>query len=370
MSQQVKLLLEAIRRVWKIAIIVAVVYVALSLAFYWAETTQPCVVSLAAPPACDPHSQLSIGDALWWGIVTLSTVGYGDIVPHTIIGRFIGSGLMVFQIAFLGYLLSVILGAVTETRLKAFRGEMGTEMKGHVVVAGFSLVGKSAIRELLVAKQPTAIICEHQDQVALAREMGKEDALFVCFGNTNSEDTLRRANVQEAHSIIFCTEDDTANLIGSLLVHSLWPEVRVVVSVRRPELRRTLKSAGVTYVASPDDMGGRLCSSAAFRPEVAAAVEDLTTATYGADIQQFRVSGSSPIVGLHLPEAEKKIRDATGCLIIGIITPKPHPNGFEYETAINPPTNVQFTDGTFVLLVGSLENLTRFEKWYGIPQGR
>lgn len=344
---------------------VVIVYFALSLGFWWAETTTACAFFCPAPP-------LTLGDGLWWGIVTLSTVGYGDIVPHTVLGRVMGAGLMVFQIAFLGYLLSVILGAVTDVRLKALTGSLGTDMKEHIVVCGFSQVGKASVRELLASGQKVAVVCEEQNEIALVREMGKEDQIFACHGSVNAEETLIRANVAQAHAIIFCTLDDTTNLIGALLTRSQWPNVRVVVSVRRPELRRTLKTAGVTYVASPDDMGGRLCSSAAFKPDVALAVEDLTTATYGADIQEYKVLASSPIAKLTLPEAEKKIRDSTDCIVIGIIHPTgaPADDGPEYQSVINPPRTTKFEVGSLVLVVGSLENLTRFEKWYGLPQGR
>jgi voltage-gated potassium channel len=365
-----RIALDAIRTVWKVAVVVVILYFALSIGFYWAETTQPCVYSLNEGQTC--HN-LSLGDGLWWGIVTLSTVGYGDIVPHTVLGRTMGAGLMVFQIGFLGYLLSVILGAVTDVRLRALTGSLGTEMKEHVVVCGFSLVGRSAVRELLASNQKVAVVCEEQSDIQLARQMAKEDALFVCHGSVNNEETLQRANAAEAHAIIFATEDDTTNLIGALLVRSLWPKVRVVVSVQRPELRRTLKTAGVTYVASPADMGGRLCSSAAFRPEVASAVEDLTTATYGADIQEFRVLPTSPIANLTLRDAESKIRSSTDCIVVGIIRPIPGAtaaDGPEYESVINPPPSAKFDPGTLVLIIGGLDNLAKFEKWYGIPQGR
>lgn len=367
-SRTLRILSEALRRVWKVAVVVVLAYFAFSLGFYWAENNEPCLSEYAGCHSTNP----SLGDSLWWGIVTLSTVGYGDIVPHTLAGRGFGAALMIFQIGFLGYLLSVILGAVTEARLKALLGTMGTDFRNHVVVVGAGLVGKATIRELLAGGQKVAVVCENQDDVAPTRELGKESDIFVCHGSANSEETLSRANLGDAHAVVFCTEDDTTNLIGSLLTRSLYPKVRVVVSIRRPELRRTLKTAGVTYVASPEDMGGRLCASAAFRPEVALAMEDLTTATYGADVQEYRILPNSPVAHLPLGEAERKVRAATDCLILGIVRPTGHQatDGLEYQTEINPPSTARFEPGMLLLVVGSLANLQRFEKWYGIPQGR
>ncbi|MDE1879849.1 MAG: NAD-binding protein [Euryarchaeota archaeon] len=372
MGRNLRLVVETVRKVWKVAILVVIVYFGLSLAFYWAETTQPCIYSQTVGPLCNAqnHSTLSLGDALWWGIVTLSTVGYGDVVPHTVIGRAMGAGLMVFQIGFLGYLLTVILGAVTETRLKVALGSMGTDMKDHVVVAGYSMVGKAAVRELLAGQRAVAVICESQNDVPLVRELGTEERVFACFGNVTSEESFKRAGTDGAFAIIFASTSDTDNLIGALTARALYPEIRVVVSISRPELRRTLEAAGVTYIASPDDMGGRLCASAAFRPEVASTFEDLTTATYGADVQEYRVTERSPIANLRLPEAEGKVRGATDCLIMAIARPTGKGSGPGYQTIINPPSTTRFEVGTLVLVVGSLENLRRFEKWYGIPQGR
>ena len=368
-ERNIRILTDMIRRVWKVVIVVVLVYFGLSTAYYWVENNTPCLYSLTNAPTCH---QLQFADALWWGIVTLSTVGYGDIVPHTLWGRVIGAVLMIFQIGFLGYLLSVILGAVTETRLKVLLGSMGTDMRGHVVVAGYSAVGKAAVRELIASKQSVAVICENQEEVPLVQALGVEGQVFGCYGSINSEEAFRRANVGDCEAVIFTTEDDTNNLIGALNVRAIYPKVRVVVSVRRVELRHTLKAAGVTYVATPSDMGGRLCASAAFRPDVATAVEDLTTATYGADIQEYQVRPNSPIVGLTFAQADAKVRAGTGCILIGIIRAKGELAGGdrEYETAINPPVTVRFDPGTLALVVGSLENLGRFEQWYGIPQGR
>lgn len=357
---------ETVQKTWKIVLVVAVVYVALSLAFWWAETTQPCIESLSNAPACH---QLSLGDALWWGIVTLSTVGYGDIVPHTLLGRAVAGGLMVFQIGFLGYLLTIIISAVTETRLKLLTGSMGSDMKGHIVVGGWNNVGKSAVRELLAAEQKVAVIAGSQEDIATIRTLGSEDEIFACMGEITSEETLRRAGVGDAFAVIFCVNDDTENLIAALNVRTLYPTVRVVASVKRTELRRTLRAAGVTYVASPDDMGGRLCSSAAFRPEIALAVEDLTTATYGADIQEFAIRPGSTVAGLPLPQAEAKVREASDCLIIGVARPTGQA-GEDYSTIINPPASTKLEAGQYLLVLGSLENLDRFAKWYGVPQGR
>jgi Trk K+ transport system NAD-binding subunit len=137
--------------------------------------------------------------------------------------------------------------------------------------------------------------------------------------------------------------------------------------VSRPELKNTLKAAGVTYVASPSEMAGRLCADAAFRPEVANMVEDLTTTEYGADMEEFILTDRTPISTQHLPDAEALVRKASDCIVIGYA--RPAADG-EFTTTLNPPSTFQFRPGDALIVVGTLRNLHRLQQWIGVPQGR
>jgi Trk K+ transport system NAD-binding subunit len=174
-------------------------------------------------------------------------------------------------------------------------------------------------------------------------------------------------NISTARSVIVCTPDDTQNLVAALNIRAMAPDLRIVVSVSRPELKSTLKTAGVTYVASPADMGGRLCADAAFRPDVANAVEDLTEASLAADMSEFRLSTKTPISTQTLLETERVVREATDCLVIGYA--RPAPDG-EYQMMLNPPSTFRFQPGDMILVIGQLENLHRMQKWMGVHQGR
>jgi Trk K+ transport system NAD-binding subunit len=114
-------------------------------------------------------------------------------------------------------------------------------------------------------------------------------------------------------------------------------------------------------------MGGRLCASAAFEPDVAYALEDMTQGDFKSDILEFLVRETTPIVRQTIGEAEILIRKHTGCLLIGYA--RPGANG-EFENFVNPPTNVPLQPGDALLVIGSLENVKRFRHWYGIDQGR
>ncbi|MCI4369444.1 MAG: potassium channel protein, partial [Thermoplasmata archaeon] len=309
----------------------------------------------------------TIFDSMYWSIVTLGTVGYGDVVATNSAAKVLTSGVIATQIFLLAYLLSMIMTAVGEESQRRALGTYGTQMKGHIVVLGYSAVGRAAVRELLLQGQTVAVVTDRAEDVPNIRTLAEERRIFVTYGPPAETEMLQRVNVPEAHSVIVCTADDATNLIGSLNVRALSPSVRIVVSVGRPELRDTLRAAGVTYVASPADMGGRLCASAAFEPDVANAIEDITAADIRSDIQEYVLGERTPISRTSFGEAEALVRHHTGCILIGCA--HKGANG-EFVALVAPPPDRPLAPGDAIIIVGSIENSRRFHTWFGVEQGR
>lgn len=341
---------ELLRRIWRFVALFGAVYVLAAVLFYFLEA-----------------GKYSVLTSFYWAIVTLSTVGYGDVVPTGDNARLMTTVLLFGQIFLGGYLTSVIASTVIEESQKEALGTLGTDLQGHIVVLGYSTVGRAAVRELLEQEQKLAVVTETAEQVANVRSLKGGSDLFVTYGPAAEIDILKRANVPRAHAVIVCTPDDATNMIATLNVRSLAPGARVVVSVGRPELRETLRSAGVTYVASPSDMGGRLCASAAFEPDVAAALEDISAADVQSDMQEYLMTTSTPISNQTFEEAEQLVRDHGGAILIGYA--KPLPDG-EYEMILNPPGTDRLAPGGAIILLGKIGNLQKFRHWYGSDQGR
>ncbi len=346
-----KYLAQLIRRIAPFLTVFAAVYIATSLVFYFLERS----------------SGMTLFNSFYWAIVTISTAGYGDIVPNNTAAKVDAMATLFIQIFLLGFLISVISTTVASEQQKRSLGLLGTDLKDHIVVLGYSSVGKAAVRELLGQEQRVAVVAQTAEEVPNIRALAPEDRLYVTYGAAAERDILERANVSKAHSVIVCTNDDAANMIAALNIRAIAPAMRVVVSVGHPELRDTLRSAGVTYVASPADMGGRLCASAAFEPDVATALEDLSAGDVRSDIQEYRLSEHTPLTGLPFDRAAAEVRQHTGCLLIGYA--RPGPNG-EYATFVNPPADAALSPGDAVILLGVLANTARFRHWFGVDQGR
>jgi voltage-gated potassium channel len=307
----------------------------------------------------------NFGDALWFTAVTLSTVGYGDLYPVTTGGRIIGVGLIFFTIIFLGFMLSSIASTVMEANLMVAFGMKATKFSGHTIVCGWSPIGKVALTELLYANKKIAIITENQEEVSNIRMIGHRKDLSVIYGDPSNDEVLLRAGTKRARTVIICTEDDTKNLIVSLHIKKVNPKCRIIVSIRREELRKTLEVAGVTYILSPFQMSGRLVASAAFEPEVAKFVEDVSTATRGYDLQQFSIDANTPAAGKFIGVFSEELKTKTNTTLVAIS--KPHKG--RMSLIPNPDAKIKINSGDILVILGTNDQLDHTSKYLGLRQG-
>ena len=358
-----------IKRIWKLIVIFLVVFLLSSVAFFVFEYEDPAErdENYSGPD--------DFGDSFWYSIVTLSTVGYGDRYPVTTQGKVASFFLIVFTFTFLGAMIGSITDAFNEARKRELLGMDGTDFTGHVVICGWTNIGKVTLDELMATEQRTVVITDDEDEITKIRDSGDKKYLYTVFGDYKNPKGLKRANIDEAKTIVIATDDDTESLIISLTVKDINPDARMIVSINNDELKNTLYSAGVTYVSSPTEMAGRMVASAAFEPEVARFVEDITTSTSGYDVQQFVISSTSFAKGMSVAKFQKKMQEMNGPLLVALgkynlKDRKDKGNPKNWKLITNPSSSLNIDQNDIVVVIGNSDENGRLARSLKSKQGR
>lgn len=308
-------------------------------------------------------------DSLYWSLVTMTTVGYGDIHPTTNVGKAISVILASSGVIIYAYLGSVIISLVVESNLAGVFGLDKCKYEDHFVICGWTKISEIALDELLLEDNQVAVITEEKDEIPDIKRKGSKKKIFPIYGDPSKMEILNQAGVDRANVVILCMDDDSKNLITALHIKDINTDARIIVKTDRSELKETLEIAGVTFVATPFEMSGRLIASAAFEPDVADLVEDITTATNeeGYDLQEFRVKKGK---GGTVRKVAGKIRENTSASLVGVSKKKEVKGSIEWKQYPNPDSQLKINPGDAVILLGNDEQLKRASSYLGVKQGR
>jgi voltage-gated potassium channel len=332
---------------------------------------------------------VSVFNGLYWGIITISTIGYGDIVPTNEVSKVFAIILALSTIGIIGYVVSAISSLALQAREEEMLGLDGTKFEGHVLVLGWTPVAQVALQELLQVGRKVAIMTRQQEQLTeirtfvahllgsarenpdLKAHLSAESDVFVALGDYAQGAALKLLNLPKASEAIVASDDDARNVMTALILKELAPHLRVVVSVMREELRETLHAAGVTYVISPSELGGRMVAAAAIQPEIAQTFDDLTTTSYHYRMDEFPLTAPNPLVGLEFDAASDRVRAETGATLVGVARPRPRDGGKRiFDVVLSPPAGTRLEAGWYVLILSGADQIQKLRSWIRVPPGR
>jgi len=317
------------------------------------------------------EDEMSLGSSLYWAVITMTTVGYGDISPESAGGKIVSGILSCVGILLYGYLGAMIMYIVMESSLSGVFGMNKCKYEDHFLICGWTDLSEIVLLELLADKRQVAVITEEQDDVPMIKRMEEDGNVFPIFGDPSKAEILEQANLKEAAVVVLAMEDDSKNLITTLHVKEENPKARIIVKTSRAELKKTMKIAGVTYVVTPHVMAGRLIASAAFEPEVANFVEDVTSATDvgGHDLRQYTISQAR---AGSIGELSKQLRQKSNTTLVGIARKKAKEGtGIEqWVVHPNPRDTEKVKAGDVIILLGNDEEFEKAEEFLGTKQGR
>jgi voltage-gated potassium channel len=250
------------------------------------------------------NTPISLGDAFYYATVSLSTTGYGDIVPVTPQARLLTTVVITpLRLLFLIVLVGTTVELLTERSRQAVRIERWrSRVRDHTVVVGYGTKGRAAVETLLGdGRQPTDIVVVDTDRTRL--DAASALGLVTVTGNATRSSVLRIAGLQQASAIVVATNRDDTAVLVTLTARELAPDVRIVAAVRESENVHLLRQSGANSVIVSAETAGRLLGMATTTPSVVEVVEDLLTPDAGFAISERPVEesevGGSP---RHLPD--------------------------------------------------------------------
>ena len=205
-------------------------------------------------------------DAVYFTVVTYSTLGYGDMLPQSANAKWFAISMVSVGIGSFVTALTVLLGPLIENRLKGVFAVVSKFQKSvdHIVVCGYTKVTESIVDELRTRQVPFLIIDGREDFVAHLKNSG----LDVLQGDPTERAVLEQANLSSAAAVIAATDSDATNTLVALTACTLREageqhKFRIIVRIEDEENIAKVQSIGVDEIISPSTLGGRLMAQRA-----------------------------------------------------------------------------------------------------------
>ncbi len=302
--------------------------------------------------------QSSFGDCLYMSVITLSTVGYGEVIPMTTATRFFASVLILFGMGSLIYFGSTVVAFWIELDVRQVRRRKRMEktisnLNDHVVVCGVGTTGNHVIRELISNKTPFVLIDNNKERIEeLEKSLGgdSQTLLHIC-GDATEDRVLEEAGLKRAHGLVAALPSDKDNLYIILSARQANPNLRIIARATEKDATSKMKHAGADRIVSPNLIGGLRMASEMIRPQV---VEFLDIMMRDMDqktrIEQVVLPESSPLVGKRLKETN--IRRATDVLVIAV-------RNKAGKYIYNPGPDTVLSEDSTLIVLGSIESVIR-----------
>jgi voltage-gated potassium channel len=294
-------------------------------------------------------------DAIFLTVITISTVGYSEIIELGDAGR------MVSVAVILTGVISVSVTAIAAAEL-LFEGHIRRAIEGrrmqrsieslrdHVIICGFGRVGMRVAQEMADNGAPFVIVDKDPDKVA-----GMESVhYFHIDGDATEELVLEAAGLDRARAVVAAVNSDADNVLITLTAKGLNPGVEVIARTKADENEGKLRRAGADRVIAPTTIGGRRIGQLLTRPVVADFLDRVAAGGVDILLDEVPVRGGSDLAGKTLRDVG--IRQRYGCTVIAVRS------GAEMDT--HPDPDRRLIGGDVLVVMGDEDAIDRMRSDY------
>lgn len=293
-------------------------------------------------------------DAIYMAVMTMTTVGYGEIHPLGRAGRLFNTFYIAISVSMMLMVVGIMTQTIFEAELRNVFGrrrmrKMLESLRGHYIVCGFGRVGRGAAAELRKTGATVVVVDRDERRVERAQRAG----CLALPGDATSDESLQEAGIARAAGLVAALSTDADNLFVVMSARTLNPSLRIAARAAEEETERKMLRAGADTVLAPYKTAGAQLALSLIKPHVRQFLDfALATPDWTVRIEQVEVAAASDLVGKSLAEA--RIRGEMQVVVLGI---RRASGGMEF----NPPASAVIGAGDCLIVMGEAEPLRRFE---------
>lgn len=264
---------------------------------------------------------MSLIDALYMTVITISSVGFGEISPLGPVGRLFTIGLILGGAALVAFSLSTAVDVAISSDWPAYfeqrrRRTMLAQLSEHTIICGYGRMGRHVADELHARRKPFVVIDPKPEKIERVRQA----SYLGMQGNGANETDLRTAGIDRARSLVATANSDAENVFIVLTARSLRPEMVIVARVNYDDSEDKLLRAGATRVIQPYRLSGRRMAAVLDRPGVADFLDEVMhTSSLELLIDQVELCPNAALAGQTLGAANLRAR--IGVTVLAVRTP-------------------------------------------------
>lgn len=307
------------------------------------------VLLLAAAGAFSYFEKAGFWDSLWWAVVTMTTVGYGDISPATFGGRVAGVILMLMGIGLLGVFTATIASIFVENRMLENKGMKRIDAENHFAICGWNDQGEGVIQELLADAKlegRSIVILANLDE----KPVGDDRVLFL-RGELNDKN-MEQACLQKASTAILLSDTnveaayrDAKAVMDVLNIKTYNPDLYLCVELAEATNIEHVHRAGADEVIVAGEFRGHLLAQAALDHGITELISELVSNRKGSEF--YKVSPPAALVGKTFLDALVAMKEEQNTICLGVQT------GSEGRVLTNPDSTYIIEENDQLLVVAS-----------------
>ena len=291
-------------------------------------------------------------EAFYMTIITISTVGYAEIVPLTQAGRALTIVIIILGITVGAYTIGMLVRAFIEGEMLKIFGRRKvqkqiTELKDHYIVCGFGRIGRIICNELAADNVNFVVI---EQEPSIIEKIESKNYLFIEMDAT-SEEALLKAGIMKAKGIATALRSDANNVFITLTAKGLRPDIYILARASHENNEDKLSRAGASRVVSPHLIGGKRMAQVLKRPTV---VDFIDIATMGSSLglmmEEAMIGKGSDLINKNL--VDSNLRKDFGVIIVAI-------KKMAGNMIFNPMPSETLESGDVIVVIGTKEDLKR-----------